>query len=273
MKKRSVLKKQSVKKKSSKPYIRIWPKIRFVVSISLKCSILFIGLIGISVMFLSVYQYFLDSPYMRLEEVVIKGVDEDLKDELLESSDLSSDVSLLAINLRGLKEKLEEHIWIKSIELEKSFPHKLIITAQKEVPRALVSLEKIYYMNRWGEIFKTVTVSEDMDYPIITGIEENDAQIESKLKLASHVLDSLETETGPWSIKELSEINISKKGDVSLYSTSLSAVVMINGEELGEKKDELKKVVTHLRRKGLIHTVKKIDMNHSSGAVVSFIKS
>jgi hypothetical protein len=60
---------------------------------------------------------------------------------------------------------------------------------------------------------------------------------------------------------------------MSLYSTSLSAVVMINGKELGEKKDKLKKVVTHLRRKGLIHTVKKIDMNHSSGAVVSFIKS
>jgi cell division protein FtsQ len=141
------------------------------------------------------------------------------------------------------------------------------------MPRALVSLEKIYYMNRWGEIFKAVTILEDMDYPVITGIEKNDVQIESKLKLASHVLDSLETETGPWSIKELSEINISKNGDVSLYSTSLTAVVMINGVEVGEKKDDLKKVVNHLRRKGLIHTVKKIDMNYNSGAVVSFIKS
>jgi len=231
------------------------------------------GLIGISLFFLSLYQYFLDSPYMRIEEVIIKGVDEDLKNEILEISDLSSDVSLLALNLSRLKKQLEGHTWIKSIELEKQFPHKLIIKAEKEVPRAVVSLDKIYYMNRWGEIFKAVTVSEDIDYPVVTGIDEDADQKESKLKLAAHVLDLLETESGPWSINELSEIHISKKGDLSLYSISLSAVVMINGAEIREKKDELKKVVTHLRRKGLIHTVKKIDMNYKNGTVVSFIKS
>lgn len=271
MRKKTILRQKTVKKKRPGSFLRVWLLVRGLGSFSIKCSLFFIGLIGLSVMFLSAYQYILSSPYIRLEEVVIKGVEEDLKNEILKLSDLNSDMSLFAININELRRRLEKHAWIRSVELEKRFPHTLIIKAEKETPRALVSLEKIFYMNRRGELFTEVTHYDDMDFPVITGLNKDLRNREEKLKLAAHILDSLESETGPWSLKELSEIHLSKQGDVFLYSVSIPAVVSINGRKIEDKKGELSKIVKHLRQKGLIYTVKRIDLNYKSGAVVSFI--
>lgn len=271
MKRRSVLKKQAVKRKRTKnPFSGLWMTLRVIGSLSLKCALLLIGVVGISLLFLFLYQYLLTSPHIRLERVLVKGVDKELKEELMDISQLSSDMSLLAINLKELKERMERHPWVKSIEMEKRFPHTLIIHVEREVPRALVALEKLFYMNNQGRVFKEVEQIDDMNYPVITGVSKDPVHRLEQLTLAAHILDLLESESGPWSLKELSEIHLNTKGSVSLYSTSMQAVVKLRGKELDIKKGELKKVVTHLRSTGLIHMVKRIDLNYRNGVVVSF---
>lgn len=272
VKRKTVLNKQSIKRRRIKKKSNAWTILKHAGSFSFKCSLLVIGLFAISLLFLSLYQYLLSSPYLRLEYVIIYGVDAEIKNDLLNMADLDEKMSLLAINLRKLKERLETHPWIRNVEMEKHFPDKLIICAEKEVPVALVVFGKIYYVNQWGSVFKELEATDDKDFPVITGIKNDDPKRRKKLLTAIKVMDQLKDNDGPWSLNELSEINVNRNGDLSLYSTSLSAVVHINSTMLVHQKEELAKIVNHLKGKGLIHLVKSIDLNYVNGAVVSFRK-
>ncbi|MFC1867960.1 cell division protein FtsQ/DivIB [Thermodesulfobacteriota bacterium] len=272
MKRKSILEKQSVKKKHPKESSKLWRVIRLVTSMSIKISLLLTGMISVSLLFLYLYQYLITSPHIKLDEVIVTGVGEGIKRELINMSELSMEVSLLTINLDELKKKVEKHPWIRSVYLEKRFPHTLIIRAEKEVPWALVALDKLSYMNRWGKIFKEVDRNDNMDYPIITGISKSGGNRDEQLKLTASILANFESETGSWSLKEFSELHFSKNGNLSLYSTSLPVEIKLGSGELKTKKGELKKIVKHLRKTGRIDMVRAIDLDCGNGAVVSFRK-
>jgi cell division septal protein FtsQ len=270
MKKQSALKKQSVRKKG---LYNFWRSLTVFFTVAIKISVFLVALFVVSFLFLSLYEYLLTSHHIRLKEVTFKGADEHLKRELLERSKLNFDLSLLAINLDDLKQRMEAHPWVRSVQIKKQFPHGLVIQVNREGILALIAAKKYYYMNSYGEVFKELDPSDSVDYPIVTGISEDFSKEQDTLKLVARILNRLEVDSGPWSLKDLSEIHIEPSGTVDLYSLSYAAVVKFNGSEHHIKKDELKKVLAHLKRNGLIKIVKTIDFNYREGAVVSFHQS
>src|SRR5512139_2385665 len=106
MKRKTILKQQNVKRKNGGRYSELWRRTRHVGSWCLKISALLTGLAGISVLFVVLYSYLLSSPYIRLEEVEIVGADEAMTKELQAMSGLNFDLSLLAINVDEVQEKL-----------------------------------------------------------------------------------------------------------------------------------------------------------------------
>jgi hypothetical protein len=149
----------------------------------------------------------------------------------------------------------------------------LIVRAQKESPSALVLMEKVSYMNHWGEVFTQVEEWEDMDFPVITGVSGKDPKaLKEKLEMASLILKVLEPETGLWSLNELSEIHVNRDGHMSLYFSHIKAEITLKSRDLQSKMDGLKKVAEHLRSTGRIHQVTRINLNHADGALVSFKK-
>lgn len=272
MKKRTILSGQAVKRKRKHPndYSGFFGIIKAVSSLSLKILCLCIIVVSISALFLYLYQYLISSPYLKLEEVRISGVDEAMKRELIKISDLDSEMSLLTINLKGLKQKMESHPWIRKVELEKSFPDLLLIRAEKEIPYAIVVLDKLYYINRWGAPFKELEYSEKLDFPVITGISSRKNDRGHYMKLVAGILSIFESEKGAWSMENLSEIHFEEGEKLSLYSTSMPFVLKMGYDGLAVKKKELSRIVGHLKETGQIHMVKAIDLDYSDGAVVSF---
>ena len=125
MKRKTLLKKQTVKKrKKEKPSVA-WKMISFSWGYATKFSLMLIVLVLISGTFVALYEYLLTSPYIRLEKVVITGVGGDIKKELIQSSGLTTDMTLLAINLKKVRDRMEGHPWIRSVKLQKQFPHTL----------------------------------------------------------------------------------------------------------------------------------------------------
>jgi len=270
LKRRSVLKRQTVKKKKQGRLSKVWKGIVLVGAYFLKASCLVVGLVVISLLFMSAYEYLLTSPFIRLESVIFTGVDKRIKRELIETSGLHSELSLLAINLIQLKETMEKHPWVRSVNLEKRFPHTLVVQAERETPRAIVVMDRLYYLNRWGDIFTAVDQQGAADYPVVTGVPEGGKERERHLKQAAQVLNVLESEKGPWSLEDLAEVHLKKNGEVFLYFSSFPAVVQARGEELGTRITDLKRVVEHLKRTGRIRMVKGINLNYHDSAVVSF---
>ena len=273
MKKKSALKNHPVKRKKRKSFFAVFGAVHRVVAGLFKISFVFAVVTLISVGFLFIYHYLIASPYMKLQQVEVEGVDKKLRHELIQASGLHSDLSLLALNLNSLKEKMKKHPWIRSVNLERRFPHTLFIKAEKETPWALVVIDKIYYMNRWGEVFKEVEDSEDMDFPVVTGVSKQGSEISKQLEEAACIMKALKSEHGLLSLNELSEIHMNENGGMSLYFNRLSAEIKLVCENLTNKIEGLKKVANHLTQTGRIHQVSGIDLNQVGEAVVSFKSS
>ena len=270
MKRQSVLKRQAVRKKRRSNLTTLWKAVSLVGVYFIKFSCLVIALVMVSLVFVSLYEYLIQSPYLRLERIVFSGVDEELRSELVELAELTPNLSLLTIDLKEIKEKMEKHPWIRFVKPEKRFPHTLAIKVEKEEPRALVVMDKLYFMNRWGNIFSEADQMGDLDYPLITGVSTDESDRRKHLMRVAHVLNILSNEKSPWSLNELSEVHIKRDGNMSLYFTSFPGVIQARGRDFGFKIDDLKKVVDHLKRTGRTQMVRGINLNYRDGAAVSF---
>lgn len=269
-KRKSALKNKAAKRKKRRPLEGIWRTVTVIAAFFLRFSVFGIALILISLVFVLLYDYMLTSPYIRLEKIVVTGVDGAMKNEILERAELGPDSSLLGIDLGKLKSTLEQDPWIQSVRLEKQFPHTLIIHAAKEEPWAVAAMGELYYVNRSGEIFVEVERGKKLDFPVITGLRE-EAEIQGEQLLwATHVLKVLESERRPWSYRDISEVHVKRHGEMLLYFNSLPVPVQVMASEMGRRMGDLKRVVEHLNETGRIPMVKKINLNYREGAVVSF---
>ena len=224
----------------------------------------------ISLAFVMLYNYLLTSPYMKLETVEIHGVDESIKNELLQTCGLTSEQGLLSLKLESLRRKIEKHPWIRTATVERKFPHSLIVQVEKEEPVMLVLRDRLFYMNKQGVLFKPVLPTEDTDFPILTGLSKTKTdQMEKRLQTV-RVLNVLKAEKGPWSLQNLSEMHLNKDGGISLYFNHIQATINISTEDPARHMKGLKQVTKHLSESGKINLVTQIDLNHADGAVVSF---
>ncbi len=256
--------------KKEKPLDSFWITIRRMGQGVLKVSIIMAAVTLLSLFFLSGYHYLLKSPHLTLEHVQIEGVDQHRRKELMALCGLNTEPNLLAINLKDLKRRVEAHPWIRSAKLQRQLPHTLTIDIQRQAPVAILMSDGMTYVNAWGEPFKKLSPSDDVDFPVITGISMDTKSDRKRLKTVVHVMNTLSSERGAWSVEKLSEVNVRGDGDISLYFEDLNAEVRCNGRNLSDKLAGLRRLTTHLKTSGKIDRVNRIDLNYVNGAVVSF---
>ena len=273
MKRKALLARQDIKKKKAGRLLKAWKIVRVSSALFLKLTFVAVIMALISLAFISLYGYLLTSPYIRLEQVEVSGVDEELRNELLEMAQLNYEHSLLAVDLNGVKERLESHPWVRSADVEKSFPHSLIIRAEKQKPMALALDGRLYYMNRWGDLFKEVLPDERVDFPVVTGLSGKQREREEQVKAAVHVLRIFESEEPPWDLDHLCEVHVKEDGTLHLYVSFMPGQIKVKAGDLAAKLEELKKLVEHLASTGRIHMVKAIHLDYGEGAAVAFEKS
>lgn len=269
-KRKSALKNKAAKRKKRRPLAGTWRAITLIGAFFLRFSFFGVVLVLISLLFVLLYDYMLTSPYIRLERIVVSGVDNAMKNDILERAELGPDSSLLGIDLEKLKHTLEGNPWILSVRLEKQFPHTLIIHAVRQEPWAIAAMGDLYYVNRSGEIFVEAEREKNLDFPVITGLREEPEIRGEQLMWATHVLKILEGERRPWSFRDISEVHVKRNGEMLLYFNSLPVPIQVIGSEMGQRMGDLKRVVEHLNETGRIPMVRKINLNYREGAVVSF---
>lgn len=273
MKRKPILARQDIKKKKTGRLSKALRRFQALGAFSLRLAFVAVILAGISAGFLFAYGYLLTSPYIRLEAVEILGVGEDLKTELLEMAELNYEHSLLAVDLNALKARLETHPWVRSADVEKRFPHSLIIRAERQQVLALALDGELHYMNRRGELFKEVQPDEEIDFPVITGLSGEKKERQARIGAAIEVLRLFESQQPPWDLDHLCEAHVTEDGMIHLYVSFMPGLIRLKAGELAAKLEDLKKVVDHLASTGRIHMVKAIHLDYGEGAAVAFEKS
>ncbi len=217
------------------------------------------------------YQFVTTSSFFALKHLIITGADKHEQERIIGLCGLRRGQNLVALKLNQIRTRLEKDPWIRSARVERMLPDTLHISVIREEPCAIVRAEKLYYMNKWGEIFKEVDPGEPVDFPVVTGLADLGSEAGEQLREVASFIQILKTQKGgPISFVNLSEIHIDNTRHFSVYFKGIPAEIQMGLPGLKIQLAKLYKLVKHLRKTGKIREANRIDLQYAGGAVVSF---
>jgi cell division protein FtsQ len=123
-----------------------------------------------------------------LEHVNVRGANRASDSELLKLTGLSLGQNILQLDVGAIEHAFASHPWVKSAKVSRRLPDTLDVVLVEHEPQGVVSLGELYLVNAEGQPFKRLTPQDDLDLPLITGLDR-DAFVEnpelSKLRILS----------------------------------------------------------------------------------------
>jgi len=222
------------------------------------------------------YRYFQHSGQLNIGEVRIMGCMNIVESELLDLAKVDFRSNLVNLDLREMSRRLAQHPWVERANVRRDFPGKaVIIEVQERVPRALILLDELYLMDRNGEIFKKADPKEKLDFPILTGLHlpEWKQKEPRTVELLQHALEFLDQMEGRkiFTLQEVSEIHLSKRHGLTLYTLTGGVPVRMGWGEYADKLNRLEKVLPDLRNR--LKNVEYLALNYSKKVVVKMKES
>ena len=119
-----------------------------------------------------VYNILCHSDFFQITAVKIHGNRMTSKEQISALSRIDIHSNLLAVNVAQVESVLESHPWIARAEVIRDWPNRLLIILQEKNPVALLNRDTgMFYLDNKGEIIAAVSPSQELDFPVITGLE------------------------------------------------------------------------------------------------------
>jgi cell division septal protein FtsQ len=167
-------------------------------------------------------------PYFRIWSIDITGNKTISGQALHHLSDIYYGQHVWSWDEEKSAAKIEEHPWIHSARVVWDFPSQVHITVEEEETRALLALNKLWYINKDGIPFH-IAQSDNLNHPIITGIpqewvEEHPYVVQRIIKESLVVLDAMD-EFEYISMRQISEIYFQKDLGFSIILRNGSKII------------------------------------------------
>ena len=215
--------------------------------------------------------------YFRIHEIEISGCRTISIDDLKKYAGLSYEMNMLTLDPKAISVRLSSHPWVKSATVKRVWPDSLEVSVREHRPRALVVYGNggnFSYVNNGASVFVQVHPGQELDYPVITGIEPSSTEQEKKKMLeAANLFLKLAEENNPsLPAQNISEVHFTKKGNMVLYLVEYPFPIFFGKGEISLKFSQLWRVLEALyhKRKGKakIEDVAYIRMNYQTNKVL-----
>ena len=165
-------------------------------------------------------------------------------EEIIAWSGITPGMNLWTIDPENVRARLLAYQGLRSVDVRREFPHRVVVQVQTRHPIALVVRPSPTYLDKDGVWFSTQTPKGTLDLPYATGfnLEELDATTAGTVLpgLASRVLLATELLT-----ESLSEIRWDQKLGYTLFLSRRHLSIRLGWEMEPEKFAQLAKVLAH----------------------------
>ena len=215
-------------------------------------------------------QMLLESGYFGVKLVRVEQQVRVSEGDILDASDIKLGDSLFDLELHMIGRKIEEHPWIARAEVERSFPDQVVIRVVERQTRAIIDLDYLYYVDREGVAFKMLESGDELDYPVITGIDrqyllDHPDQTQNSLDLALSLMDQLE-QRKLFNLDDVSEIHFDQQEGLIIYTRIGGVPVRMGKENFYAKLDRFEAIYNDLEPRLL--ALKYIDLNVTDRVIV-----
>lgn len=205
-----------------------------------------------------------------LERIEVSRMKRVSRDEIIALAGVKPGDPMLRLDLKRVAEQIEKNPWVETLRLRRHFPSTLTIELTEREPVAVVNMGYLYYLDSKGEIFKPLTEGDRLDYPIFTGITEEDlgkdpAGTKAMISTALGIMDLLRKGT-TFRLENVSEIHLDKGYGYTLFTAEGGIPVKLGNGDFQAKLARLSRIYGDLAAQS--SALEYIDLNYSDKIVV-----
>jgi len=216
------------------------------------------------------YEIFADATFFKLERIEVPRLQKLSRDEIVSLTGVKLGDSLLKLDLEHVAEQLEKNPWVEKLKVRRRFPGTLSIEITERVPVAVVNMGYLYYLDSKGEIFKPLTEGDRLDFPVLTGITEEDLLKDADgtkkmLTMALGLMDMLKKGTD-FRLSDVSEIHLDKGYGYTLFTTQGGIPVKLGNSDFQGKLARFSRIYKELTAQ--IASLEYVDLNYPDKIIV-----
>ncbi len=196
-------------------------------------------------------------PFFQLHHLEFNGCSVTTEAALRERGGLALyQNNLLTLDTAKVEKLIAEDPWVSTVRVKRNWPSGLTVSVVEHTPLALANSEAdghsgLSYIDKSGVAFMPVSPGQEMDYPVITGLErikeakqrqEILADIFGFLKHSEKNDPNLPTES-------ISEIHVNEKGELVIFLVEYPFPIFFGRAQAETKYNRLVKVLEVLYKK------------------------
>jgi cell division septal protein FtsQ len=217
------------------------------------------------------YEFTGKTTFLSLDRIDVAGINKLTRDEILSAAAVKTGDDLLGMKLVSMGEQLSKNPWVASVRVRRNFPHSLAIDIVERQPVGVVSMGYLYYLDNRGDIFKPLQEGDSLDFPVITGLAEDDlihdpAGAKETLQVVLSLLEELKKERSGIALADISELHYDKGFGYTLFTMDKGLPIRLGTEDFSEKLDRLAKIYSQLQPQ--MPGLEYIDLDYSDRIVV-----
>ncbi len=217
-----------------------------------------------------VYGVLTNTTFLRLERIDISPLSRLSRDEVLRQAGVKPGDDMLGLRLRAIGDDLAKNPWVGKVQVRRYFPDTLAIEITERQPVAVVNMGYLYYLDANGELFKTLTEGDSLDYPVITGVSDDDlsrdpAGAKTAFVEGLGLIDLLKKGTVV-GLQDISEIHYDKGFGFTLFTCRGGVPIRLGNGNFAEKLGRLAKIYADIR--GQMPVVQYIDLDYADKIIV-----
>jgi cell division protein FtsQ len=201
---------------------RVWKGIVLVAAV----AVLIVG--GYAVY--TVIHYMRTSPRFAIRTVSVVGLNRVEEGRVLRQAGVKGTVNLFAVDLEGVRERVEALRWVRYATVQRLLPDTIAIKIVERTPVGLARIEgQILQFDAQAELLDRDRGS-GADFPILHGLTFDDAEMNpKKVEIYLRIMEDLHGKD------ELSEVQIDDVLDVSVISQNEPVLVTLGADHFRDR--------------------------------------
>jgi len=210
------------------------------------------------------------SDFFQVRNVRVENNQRVSKDDIVALSDILVGTNIFDLDLALIGRKIEEDPWIATAEVQRVFPGDVVVRVTERQAKLVVSMDYLYYVDAAGEVFKVLEAGDDLDFPVVTGLErsfflEQPEQAREALLETLQLADELRRRS-KFNLDDVSEFRIDREEGLIIYTSIGGVPVKIGRRDFGRKLDRLERIYWEIEPR--LAGLKYIDLNVMDRVIV-----
>lgn len=170
--------------------------------------------------------------------------------------------NIWTLSTEEIGRRLRSHPWIRTVSVRKAFPDRLVVRIEERVPRAMVNLDRLWYVDDLGTMFKRLTAYDSKAFPIVTGFSAADLSSRDAVALANlrRTLELLNMAEAGALRQNVSEVHFDAQDGYTLVTRDTGLQFVIGTMDFREAMKRIDQAVPRLSRLG--QTQGAVDLKH-----------